>query len=259
MEALKKLGLTKYEIGVYTTLLEKGRCDAIEISEYSNVPITAVYPNLKSLIKKQLVQQIKGDPSLFEPIDANIAINTFIKNKEIELTRLKEEIISYSKMVRNDRVSDIRKEVLKITHGKELSKEVYLDSFPKAKSSFYILGWRLEKIGDKYDLLKKFKQLIKRKIDVRIILTGSINKKWEVVKDYIDEGIKIRYLPIDNFSIFILDARECKITLKDKTLLDKFNIQILDESFAKAMNNYFLESWEKAKDVSNRLSASSLS
>jgi len=253
MEALKKLGLTKYERAVYNSLLEKGRSNAIELSDHSRVPITAVYPNLKSLINKQLVHQLKGDPSIFEAVDPRISINSLIKLKEKEFSDLKEEIINYADSLKNNKRNIANKQILSITHGKEISKEVYLESFPKAKKSFYILGWRIEKIGDKYDLLKKFRKLIQKKIDVRIILIGSTTKKWEVIRDYIDEGIKIKYLPLDNFSIFILDSKECKITLKDKTLMDKFNIQILDESFAKSMNGYFLDCWEKAEEINKFL------
>ena len=172
-----------------------------------------------------------------------------MKNKERELFILREEAINYAESLKSIKPDNVRKQVLKLTHGKDISREVYLDSFPKARSTFYILGWRLEKIGDRYNLLKRFKELVKRKVDARIILTGSVNKKWELVRDYVDEGIKIKYLPLDNFSIFVLDAKECKITLKDRALMDKFNIQILDESFAKAMHAYFLECWEKAEDV----------
>ena len=139
--------------------------------------------------------------------------------------------------------------MLRLTHGKEFSLEVYSDSFLKAKKTFYILGWRLEKIGDKYNLLKKLKRLVKRKIDVRIILTGSGNKKWELISDYIDEGINIKYLPLDNFSIFILDGKECKITLKDKTLMDKFNIfSIISKTFLEFI---YLENSSNDKDEFN--------
>jgi len=249
MEALKKLGLTKYEVAVYTGLLERGRCTAIELSEYSKVPPTAVYPNLKSLIRKQLVQQIKGKPSLFEPINPSISIKYLAEKRERELSQFKEEAISYAEGLTLHKTENVKKEILRLTHGKEFSREVYSQAFPRAKKTFYILGWRLEKVGDKYNLLKKFKELVKRKVDVRIILTGSLDKKWEVVKDYIEEGIKVRYLPLDNFSIFILDSVECKITLKDRALMDRFNIQILDKSLAKAMHSYFLKSWKEAKEI----------
>ena len=60
-EELRKIGLTPYETKIYQVLLSYGRLGAKEIAERSKVPPTAVYPNLKSLISKNLIQKFQ-DP-----------------------------------------------------------------------------------------------------------------------------------------------------------------------------------------------------
>jgi len=196
--------------------------------------------------KSSLKESYKRD--ILEPEVTSLNSSFFSESNLFWLVFIR-EAINYIEGLKNNKIDNLKREVLILTHGREFSREIYLEAFSKVKRTFYILGWRLEKIGDKYQLLRQFKSLVKRKIDVRIILTGSLNKKWDLVRDYIEEGIMIRYMPLDNFSIFILDAKECKITLKDKSLMDKFNIQIIDESLSKFMQNYFLECWSKAKEV----------
>ena len=159
MEALKKLGLTKYESAIYTCLLKIGRSKASDISDKSKVPITAVYPNLKTLIKKQLVQQFNGDPSLYEAINPKLSINSFIKNREKEYLSAAEEIIRYAESVKEKEIIHPKKEVLKVTHGKELSKEVYLDA--------------LNKVTERYRKLNKKIHLRHLSEDCRILLNNA--------------------------------------------------------------------------------------
>ncbi|MBU3913777.1 MAG: hypothetical protein KKB21_01725 [Nanoarchaeota archaeon] len=248
MEILRELGLSKYESAIYDALLRHGRSSADKISERSRVPITAVYPNLKSLVSKKLVQQILGDVSLFEAFPAEAALSYYVKRKEEDLEKLKKSAIEYSKSLIKPSQTENR-DVVWLTHGKQFSNEAYLKAFSKARKTFYIIGWRFEKIGNKYSILKELKKLVKRKIDVRIILTGALEKKWDLARDYAAEGIKVRYLPLNNFSIFIRDSEECKITLKDQDLPDRFNIHVADVSLARAMSSYFLEQWREARDL----------
>ena len=91
--------------------------------------------------------------------------------------------------------------------------------------------------------------MLKRKVDVRIILIGGLEKQAQLIKDYKSMGVKIRYLPLDNFSIFICDGTECKLTLKDRTMSSRFNMHVNDSSLASALQSYFLECWKKAEKI----------
>jgi len=81
MEPLRNLGLTKYESAVYSDLIKNGKSEAKDISRRSKIPPTAVYPFLKSLIEKELIQQVKGEISLFEAPPPESALKVFIKGK----------------------------------------------------------------------------------------------------------------------------------------------------------------------------------
>ena len=67
---------------------------------------------------------------------------------------------------------------------------------------------------------------------------------------YIDAGVKIRYLSLEDFSLMVVDSSECKITLKSQDYKpNQYNIHILDTSLAKAMNSYFLDLWDDALPI----------
>lgn len=246
---LRNLGLTNYEISIYKALLEYGRMGAKVISEKSGVPLTAVYPNLKSLVEKGLIQQFEGETKIFEPLNPESGLSSFIEKRKKSLVRIKEDLIEETKKAFQSKQIHREKEVLRLTHGIETSATIYDETFKKVKESFFILGWKMTKISDKYQRLKVIKKAIQRGVDVRLLLIGPPQKAWSVIKAYQDASVKIRYSPLENFSIFVADKKECKITLKDRKLPDRYNIQILDESLAKAMHFYFLEAWKKAEKV----------
>ncbi|MBU0906585.1 MAG: hypothetical protein KKD18_06215 [Nanoarchaeota archaeon] len=249
MESLKKLGLTKYELAIYETLLRNKKLSAREIAEHSKVPPTAVYPNLNSLKEKRLIQKIEGDPAVFEILPPKAAINNLIAQKKKHLEGLEAQAITETTSLLSETPMTREKEIIKYTRGKAFSSEVYDEAMKKVQRTFYVLGWRFEKIGDRYKYLKDFRSIIRRGVDARIIVTGNYQKNPELIQAYKDENIKMKFFPLDNFSILLVDGKECKITLKDRTLPEKHNLQILDPSLSEALNNYFLDLWEKATPV----------
>ncbi len=250
MGVLRKIGLTKYESAVYDSLLKIGRSNADEISIKSSVPKTATYPNLRSLINKGLIQEIKGEISIFEAIPPSVGLKSYIEKKEKEINELKSEAVSFAESIIGKNNPQQKKEVLWLTRGKEASSKFYYHAFEKAKKTFFILGWRFEKVGEKYNLLKHLKRLSTKGIDVRILVTAPLEKiNKNLFDDYIDSGIKIKHFGTNNLSIVVIDSNECKITLKDRAIGDKFNISVVDENLSRAMHSYFLDCWERGEEI----------
>ncbi|GEM_PF-167398 len=67
-DALKSLGLTRYEAQVYIGLLQFDGASATEIHEISGVPRASVYPVLDKLVHKGLVIVSNAVPKRFEAI-----------------------------------------------------------------------------------------------------------------------------------------------------------------------------------------------
>lgn len=249
MEALKKLGLTKYEAAIYCSLLKNKKLTAHEIAFHSKVPPTAVYPNLGSLNEKKLIQKVNGIPAVYEVLNPKAAIENFIVRKKSDLEELQEAALKETEELFAQKPLTKEKEIVKLTRGRLFSAQIYDEAVQKVKKTLFILGWRFEKVGDRYQYLKKFRALLQKGVDVRIIVTGNYQKNLELIKAYQEERIKLKFLPLDNFSIVVVDGKECKITLKDRTLPEKHNIQILDPSLSQALHDYFLTLWNKAQEV----------
>lgn len=248
MKSLRMLGLTRYETAIYKALIESGTLNAKEISEISKVPQTAVYPNLNLLMKKQLVQKINSNPSLFEILPIAQSIGNAIKRKQKILEELKEKILVETQELKKAK-PEKEKEIIKLTRGKEFSSAIYYEFMKRVKKTFFVMGWRFEKVGERYNLLNEYRSILKKGVDVRIIVTGAHEKNKELVEAYKEAGIKLRYWPADNFSIVVIDEKECKITLKNREFIEKYNLQISDTSLSQALNLYFLDVWEKAREI----------
>ena len=248
----KILGLTEYETKIYRELVQGQKLSAQLLAEKTTVPPTAVYPTVKTLLKKKLVQEFSGETKAFQAIKPELAIPNFIENKKKELSQMEEEVLEEIKKLKQEKTILPVKDILTLSLGQRASVSIYKDSIQKAKKSIYILGWRMHKVKDKYTFLQHFKDPIKRKVDIRLLLTGGPEKAWDLIKAYKRAGIQIKYFPLekDKFTLFTVDGEECKITLKDKNLPDKYNLHMHDPSLANAMEIFFLDCWRKAEEIS---------
>lgn len=93
---LHNLGLTDYEIKVYTTLLEYGDSTASKLSEVADVPYSKIYEVLESLEKKGWIGTEGGRPARYYPKSPLTALEAsrirfereFRENEEIVLSEL---------------------------------------------------------------------------------------------------------------------------------------------------------------------------
>ena len=76
---IEKLGLSPYESKCYLTLVKYGNLSGKEIAKHSSVPPTSVYRNLEALQRKGFVQIIQKEPLMYQIVDPDIAIHSYIK------------------------------------------------------------------------------------------------------------------------------------------------------------------------------------
>ena len=147
---LQKLGLTQYEEKVYITLLQYGNLHAKEISTYSSVPKTAVYPTLKQLEEKRLITSFKGDTTQFEAIDPNISLLSLEEQKKQEIKDNTNLALSLAKEKYQKKKIVKKKEVVSLSVGKASSSAIYKEMLKNAQSTVYIIGWRAHTVGNKF-------------------------------------------------------------------------------------------------------------
>jgi sugar-specific transcriptional regulator TrmB len=90
MEALKSVGLTKYEALVYIALLRVEGATATEIHEISGVPRASVYPVLDRLIQKNLVIVSHSTPKRFRATPPEEGIDNLLRQIEADADAAKE-------------------------------------------------------------------------------------------------------------------------------------------------------------------------
>ncbi|MFA5797566.1 MAG: helix-turn-helix domain-containing protein [Candidatus Woesearchaeota archaeon] len=247
MDALKKIGLNEYEIKIYEMLLAYGKSNAKKVAEKSTVPPTAVYPNLKSLKKKGLIQEIEAEVMLFEATDPSQAISSYIEKRKDELDNLGKEITTTLEVIKNKEKFIETPEIITISQGIQSSQQIYFDLFKKTTKSFYAIGWGFLVKKNMYAFLQQLKDMKKRGIDVRLIITSM--QEEEATQLHKKTGIEMKYLDIKNISFTIIDSAECKITLKNPQIGERYNMQIADKDLSKALNDYFLILWKRASKV----------
>src|SRR5690348_18320297 len=73
---MEDLGMTGYEIRVYTSLLEAGAMTAADISKKSGVPYSKIYEVLNSLEEKGWLESDSSRPQKFFPRSPSTALET---------------------------------------------------------------------------------------------------------------------------------------------------------------------------------------
>ena len=210
-EELKILNLNSYEIKIYLSLLKKPQISANEIAKESKVPQNRVYDTVENLIKKELVTLIPQNPKKYAPKDPKI-IKKLIKEKIDSLNKLNEEFTQIEKEFKS-----IKKQKVILSRTTKNFHKI-IDSIPKPKKFSYSIKPQLS-TQEKY--IKKDKELIKNKVDVKILsdnkLKNSSNhKKWkkinqnikfintqDIIFDINENGVLISLLPPKNESLIL--------------------------------------------------------
>jgi sugar-specific transcriptional regulator TrmB len=249
MSNLRQLGLSEYEEKIYISLLKIGASDARRISSESKVPPTAVYPNLKSLTEKGLVQSILGEVTMFEALDPIISLKSFVEKKKNTLESHLDEAQEEIEQIKSNAYYDAKKESIKVSKGLEISAEWFIQQSKKSKKEILVMGWKFTSKRNKIELLRTLKKIAEERKELKLITNDLDFKTNHTVNEIKKMGHEVRHYPSNNFSIVIIDGKETKITLKNKEKGDRTNIIIEDTDLSTSLRDYFLTVWKKAKKI----------
>ncbi|MEW5840924.1 TrmB family transcriptional regulator [Nitrososphaera sp.] len=93
-KAMEDLGLTGYEIRVYTSLLESGAMTAADISKKSGVPYSKIYEVLNSLEDKGWLESDSSRPQQFFPRSPSTALEAMRMRSENNFRESQAAIVS---------------------------------------------------------------------------------------------------------------------------------------------------------------------
>jgi len=245
-ENLRRLGLTGYEIKVYETLLAEGSMKGGEISRKSNVPHGRTYEVLQKLIQKNLVQQTQTKPKTFRLTEPQIGIDFLIDSKQKELTEIKNNLKESLKKHKPNQIKETDEKII-ILSGKRVLAPIIKKELESVKKYFKRM-FTFDYLP--YDVVRIEKSLIKKGVKFQILATEIDEKKLLLMKKAIQIGYDVKYFPVQELRLSIIDGQKSMINLvNEKNHEDRTVILVESKELTKALESYFDILWKKASPI----------
>jgi len=243
IEKLKQLGLSEYEAKCYLTLIKHNYLSASEIANKTKIPPTSVHRNLYSLIDKKFIYITQKEPMLFKAIKPEIAIETFIQNKQKELNTLKTDLVKELKNIKLTKKTK-EKEVLNIAIGREQTYMLCNQLIQKANKEILIVGGgRAQAV---IDTIHRTNESLKNNVKYHLLI-GRKDTDKEILKELKQKGVIIKYFPTKDIRLIISDKKETLLIVKNSG--KRIALQIMNNELSKLFADYFYNLWEKAKKL----------
>jgi sugar-specific transcriptional regulator TrmB len=171
--SLEEFGLSKYEAQAYVTLITKGTISAGELSYYSNLPRTKVYPTLLKLEKKKIAIISKSKPIMCTAIAPEDAFDEII-HEQINRVNAMNSLITKLKRLSEDSKKARGAEEKRYFHLAPNYVFKQLQSMIEgSKTSVHVLvdSWGLNLLSQCKDGLI---HALRKNIDVKIIIPTSL-------------------------------------------------------------------------------------
>jgi sugar-specific transcriptional regulator TrmB len=202
--SLEEFGLSKYEAQAYVSLIAKGTISASELSYYSEIPRTKVYPTLLKLENKKLVIISKSKPIMCTAIAPEDAFDGIIHeqiNKVNAMNTLVSNLKKASEESRKSRGSE-EKRYFHLSANNVLAQlQIMIEG---SKSSIKIMAdqWGFGLLAEcKEQLLA----VLRRNLDVKILVSPT--QICSEIFRTIPDGVEIKASEITQ-NCFIFDETE---------------------------------------------------
>ncbi|MBA4461462.1 MAG: TrmB family transcriptional regulator [Nitrosopumilaceae archaeon] len=202
--SLEEFGLSKYEAQAYVALISKGTISASELSYYSDIPRTKVYPTLLKLENKKLVIISKSKPIMCTAIAPEDAFDSVIHeqiNKVNAMNTLVSKLKKASEESRKSRGSE-EKRYYQLSANNVLNQLRKMIDGSKSSIQIAVDQWGLGLISEcKEQLLS----VNRRNLDVKILVPTTLigSEAYRTIPD----GVKIRASDVVQ-NCFIFDETE---------------------------------------------------
>ncbi|KAF6244196.1 TrmB family transcriptional regulator [Nitrosopumilus sp. b2] len=202
--SLEEFGLSKYEAQAYVALIAKGTISAGELSYYSEIPRTKIYPTLLKLENKKLAIISKSKPIMCTAIAPEDAFDGIIHeqiNKVNAMNTLVSNLKKASEESRKSRGSE-EKRYFHISANNALSQlQTMIEG---SKSSIKIMAdqWGFGLLAECREQLIS---VLRRNLDVKVLVapTQICSESYRAIPD----GVEIRASDITQ-NCFVFDETE---------------------------------------------------
>jgi sugar-specific transcriptional regulator TrmB len=202
--SLEEFGLSKYEAQAYVTLITKGTISAGELSYYSNLPRTKVYPTLLKLEKKKIAIISKSKPIMCTAIAPEDAFDEIIHEQINRVNAMNSLITKLKQLSENSKKARgseekryfhlapnyVFKQLQSMIEGSKISVHVLVDS------------WGLNLLSQCKEALI---HALRKNIDVKITIPTSL-VGTETFHD-LPAGVKLKTADIGQ-NVIVFDDSE---------------------------------------------------
>ncbi len=198
--SLEEFGLSKYEAQAYVTLISKGTISASEVSYYSEIPRTKVYPTLLKLEKKKLAMISKSKPIMCTAMAPEDAFDNIVQeqiNKVNAMNTLVSNLKKVSEESRKSRGSE-EKRYFHLNANNVLNQLRSMIEGSKSSIQIMVDQWGLGLLAECKEQLSS---VARRKLDLKLLIPPSQigSESYKIIPN----GIKIRSTDIiQNYFIF---------------------------------------------------------
>lgn len=173
-KALEDIGLTKYEIEAYLTLLNAGSLTAIELSRKSGVPYSRIYEVAERLEKKGWVKSDRGRPNRYRPRPPTEGMRSLKLQIQKKIENNEEQVINELKPIYEKSGESERPDIW-IIHGEENLLEKIGNMVEKTKKNVLIA---FPKITDEnVDILQQILGKLRGKAIETKFMTSNVEEK----------------------------------------------------------------------------------
>jgi sugar-specific transcriptional regulator TrmB len=249
IEKLRELGLSDYETRVYLCLVENGALKGGEVARISKVPQGKVYLVLQGLIEKSFVNVLEIKPKIFQPVDPEIAIRHAVAKKVDELSGLKNDLVNGLKAWKKPSAKESISEKIQVLPGNKSMQALNEHFFHNAKKEIRLM-FTYEYRPSFF--VRELHAAVKKGLKVKLICSMMTKQGLKWVKEDIKAGVDVRYYPVDEIRLQIMDDSEARIgVLNPKDKRDRVMIYFQHGELAKFLKEYFDSLWKKGKKINS--------
>ncbi len=269
LEKFRSLGLTKYEVHVYLTLLRNDSADASFIASISGVPLGRIYSVLSSLQRKKIIHAQKTRPRKFAAVEPSIALKYLLDAQLFKLQQASVEL--------NEKAAELEKDLLRLklspqnkqfwtaALGSDEAFDIIIEQINQAKEEICLTVSYLEfsnyltsREVEKSDIKKVLQRALERSVKFRMLIDRNINyadkSKPEILKSmfkYLGKNLQCRVITFTStlFDVIDNDRINLKISnpVKKESLFAIVNVR--DKKLAAEMKKHFEDMWVRAEPL----------
>lgn len=245
---LEEIGLTKQEAKCYLAVYQLKEAKAGELSKYSEISTSNLYPVIDSLLKKGLISyKLKNNIRIFIPSPIE-SINNLIEEKQKKLDEQKKQA---------------QKAILNLKTSKEtqtISDYKYFEGISGLKSLWNEITDYMQNLNKKITLkiysppLKDFQIMLgfydefhKKRVRLKIPYKLIANKEdSKLIKKRKSEGAKVKTLELKNETEIAVIGE--LVSIQTSTGKKPYGFLIKDKKIADTFDQIFEQIWKTAKE-----------